>query len=189
MVHYNSDYELNFIKLIQLLTSGSIVEINETGTEFRYRPGIINNNNGNDIVFECGSERSICYYLEFIIPICIFGKMPLKLIMKGFTNDESDIGIDSFKVELLSIIRRLEIIGDFYINIKNRAFKRGIDGIVEIKLPIVTNLNPIKWEKVGKIKRIRGIAFSCKTSTDLLNRIIDNCRGIFNNLLPDVWIS
>ena len=50
------DYEAGFLRLVDKLTSGCQVEINETGTRLRYRPGMIS---GGTVEHECGGERAI----------------------------------------------------------------------------------------------------------------------------------
>lgn len=40
----------------------------------------------------------------------------------------------------------------------------------------------------GYIKRIRGICSGSKISTSILNEVKDQCKNIFLNYIPDVWI-
>lgn len=62
-------------------------------------------------------------------------------------------------------------------------------GIVELSLPITrASLLPIHIVEEGLVKRIRGVAFCTKISPTLVSRVIDSCRGVLNNLLPDVYI-
>lgn len=46
----------------------------------------------------------------------------------------------------------------------------------------------MNWIDEGMVKRIRGVSFSTRVSTQFENTIIHSARGIFNNLLPDVRI-
>lgn len=73
---------------------GSQVRINETGTTLRYRPGVVV---GGRIEHDCGTSRSIGWYLEAIIPLCIFAKSNVVLSLTGITNDDKDISVDTFK--------------------------------------------------------------------------------------------
>jgi RNA 3'-terminal phosphate cyclase-like protein len=40
----------------------------------------------------------------------------------------------------------------------------------------------------GYIKRIRGVCSGSKISTSILNEVKDQCKNIFLNYIPDVWI-
>ena len=45
------------------------------------------------------------------------------------------------------------------------------------------------WTDEGMVKRIRGEAFTTRVSVQLGNEMIYAARGIFNRLLPDVYIA
>lgn len=53
---------------------------------------------------------------------------------------------------------------------------------------MVRALKPLQFTAVGKIKRIRGIAYSTRVSPQTANRVVDSARGMLNTLLPDVYI-
>jgi RNA 3'-terminal phosphate cyclase-like protein len=71
--------------------------------------------------------------------------------------------------------------------------KRGVhplgNGQVKFRCPIITFLNYFDWIDEGKIKRIRGNAFTSRIPGSFCTRMVDACRGVFNNFLPDVWIA
>ena len=46
-----TEYEMRLFKLIEIITNGSLIDINVTGTQVRFTPGIITNNNGEEFVF------------------------------------------------------------------------------------------------------------------------------------------
>ena len=104
-----SNSEIGLIKLLELITNGTKVNINVTGTRFSFMPGIIHNGDGIDLEFECPKERAISYYLELIIPVCIFGKVPLSLTLRGVTNNELDPSIDSIKEILLPFLSKFGV--------------------------------------------------------------------------------
>lgn len=49
-------------------------------------------------------------------------------------------------------------------------------------------LQAVTWVDEGMVKRVRGTAYSTRVSPQMANRMIDSVRGIFNKLLPDVYI-
>lgn len=41
---------------------------------------------------------------------------------------------------------------------------------------------------MGKVKRIRGVAYAVRVSPTIANRIVESAKGILLNFLPDVYI-
>lgn len=57
-------YEISFIRLLDKISNGSKIDINQTGTSVYYRPGLLN---GGYIQHSCNEERGIgiCYYKNY----------------------------------------------------------------------------------------------------------------------------
>ncbi|KAA8521507.1 hypothetical protein F0562_012183 [Nyssa sinensis] len=55
-------HEVSFLRLLEKICDDSVVEINETGTKLKYKPG--NVMGGKHLVHDCGVSRSIGYFLE-----------------------------------------------------------------------------------------------------------------------------
>jgi len=184
-----TEYEISFLKLVEQITNGTRIEISKTGTILKFFPGVITNNYGELLEFDCDLSRNLTYYLEGIIPISFYGKESLQIILNGVTNSEMDISCDTFRNVTVPLISKL-VIGD---KTEFEIQKRGLlplgGGRIKFKLPIITFLNNFDWVNEGKIKRIRGVAFTSGIPGVFSTRMIDACRGAFNNFLPDVWIT
>jgi len=183
-----SESEISFLKLIEKITNGSQVEISKTGTILRFTPGVITNNYGEDFEFDCHNSRGLTYYLEGILPISLFGKESLNCTLTGITNNSIDMSVDSFNNTTCKLIQKLVIGDTIKLDIKKRGVLPNGKGLVKFRCPIIVFLNYFDWVDEGKIKRIRGTAFTSKVSGIFATRMIDSCRGVFNNFLPDVWI-
>ena len=92
-----TEYEISFLKLIEKITNGTHIEISKTGTILKFYPGVITNNYGEIFEFQCDNSRCLSYYLEGIIPVSLYGKESLQMILKGITNNEEDLSCDTFK--------------------------------------------------------------------------------------------
>ena len=46
------------------------------------------------------------YFLEVVIPICLFAKKPVDLTLTGTTNDETDVSVDTIRTVTLPMIKR-----------------------------------------------------------------------------------
>ena len=184
-----TQYEISFLKLVSEISNGTKININQTGTGFTLIPGTITNNYGDELVFECDKSRCITYYAEGLIPICLYGKESLHIKLKGITNNLIDNSVDSFKMSTCVLLQKL-IVGD---TVEFKINKRGVlpngTGEVYFKIPIITGLAPFDWINEGKIKRIRGVAFTSKLPSSFTTQMIDTCRGVLNNFIPDVWIA
>lgn len=184
-----TDYEICFLQLVSKISNGTQIQINHTGTGFTLIPGTITNNYGDELTFECHNSRCITYYAEGLIPICLYGKESLHIKLLGITNNLIDNSVDSFKMSTCVLLQKL-IIGD---NVEFKILKRGIlpngEGEIYFKIPIITGLSPFDWINEGKIKRVRGVAFTSKLPSIFTTQMIDSCRGVLNNFLPDVWIA
>ena len=181
------DYEASLLRLLDKLTNGMKVEINETGTTLKYKPGIVTG--GRRISHDCGTARAIGYFLEVVIPICLFAKKPVDLTLTGITNDETDVSVDTIRTVTLPMIKRQFGVDDgLALTIVKRGVAPGGGGEINIKLPIAKELKNVDWTDEGMVKRVRGVAFTLRVSPQTGNRLVDASRGVLNDFLPDVYI-
>eukprot|EP01138_Halocafeteria_seosinensis_P011084 gb/GECG01011320.1/.p1 GENE.gb/GECG01011320.1/~~gb/GECG01011320.1/.p1 ORF type:complete len:415 (+),score=31.23 gb/GECG01011320.1/:1-1245(+) len=178
------EYEASFLRLIDTITNGTQIDINETGTRIRMKPGIIS---GGNVEHNCGNVRSIGYFIEGIIHLLPFAKKAVKANLYGITNDSFDLSVDSLRNVTIPNIRMFGLEGASLVIKKRGAPPRG-GGHVVFSCPIVRQLSSIDYCEEGFIKRIRGVAYSTKVSPQISNRIVDSARGLLNRFLPDVYI-
>ena len=99
-------YEISYLRLIDGLTNGTQIEINATGTQLKFKPGILV---GGEVRHDCpvgrpiatstadtaagddhnsgiSNPRSIGFYLEYILPLAPFCKSPISLTLTGITD-------------------------------------------------------------------------------------------------------
>ena len=82
------DFEANYLKLVEKLCDGCQIDINETGTKLRFKPGILT---GGRLQHNCGTSRSMGWYIEGILPLAIFCKEMVQMSLQGVTNDQTDL--------------------------------------------------------------------------------------------------
>ncbi|KAJ4751641.1 RNA 3-terminal phosphate cyclase-like protein [Rhynchospora pubera] len=182
-------YEVSLLRLLESISDDCLVEINETGTKLRYKPGVLMG--GKRHMHDCGLSRSIGYFLEPLIILGLFGKKPLTITLKGITNDSKDPSVDTFRTTTLHMLKRFGVpIGDgLDLKIERRGAPPLGGGEILLQIPIVPNtLSAAHWIDEGMVKKIRGITFSTKVSPQIVNRVIYAARGIFNSFIPDVHI-
>ncbi|KAK3787273.1 hypothetical protein RRG08_055995 [Elysia crispata] len=181
-----TDFEVSFIRLLDKVTNGTKTVITETGTQLVYRPGLLC---GGSIEHDCQNSRPIGYYLEMLMCLAPFTKEPLRAVLRGVTCDKDDPSVDLLKLSVFPVLKRF--LGtdeglDLKINKRGAAPDGG--GEVIFSCPCRQKLRPLKFTQPGKIKRIRGVAWSVRVSPGFVNRLVDSARGVLNKFLTDIYI-
>lgn len=180
------EFEASFIRMIDKVTNGSKIVISETGTSLLYQPGLLV---GGKLDHDCSLQRGIGYYLEALICLAPFTKTPLRAVLRGVTNDQTDPSVDLIKVSTFPILKRFLGTDEF---LELKIVKRGAapegGGEVYFTCPCRQKLRPLQYTDPGKIKRIRGVAWSVRVSPVTNNRIVESARSILNKFIPDIYI-
>lgn len=196
------EHEASFLRLLDRMTNGTRIEINATGTQLRFKPGVLL---GGDVEHDCpvgggvgGGEmaRSVGWYLEGIFPLAAFGKEPLELTLTGVTDGTSDVdpSPDYLSSSFIPLMIKLGIGSDDDTQPPPslKVTKRGASplggGSVDFYCPIVKELKPLELIDFGKVKRVRGTAVSCRIPPSSAARVAHSAKGVMHRLLPDVWI-
>ena len=196
-------HEVSFLRLLDSVTNGSQMEISYTGTVLVYKPGLITGSrNGKVIQHElpAGCTRGVSYLL---IPLCLlapFAKAPMKVLFTGqgvvtSATASGDMSVDSVRTAILPLYSQF---GIFSNNVELRVLRRANPGAngrpggggevqlsfsQQVRLPKTLHLmNP------GRVKRVRGVAYSVGVSGSNNARMIAAARGILNALVPDTYV-
>lgn len=62
------------------------------GTSLYYQPGLLY---GGSLEHDCSPSRGIGYYLESLLCLAPFMKHPLKIVLRGVTNDQVDPSVSN----------------------------------------------------------------------------------------------
>lgn len=190
-----SPSEICFIRLLDKLTSGTVIRINETGTSLFYKPGILVG--GDRVVHECHVSRSISYYVEPLLMLAPFFKRAINLTLRGATHSPTDVCIDTLCAVSIPLLRRLTMGSSLspHLEVKKRAVSsdgmngNGTGGLVQFRCDVLNaKLKPIDLIEPGFVKRIRGIVFANRVSPAHITRIINVVRKVFNRFSPDVYV-
>uniref|UniRef100_A0A3B3CU08 RNA terminal phosphate cyclase-like 1 n=1 Tax=Oryzias melastigma TaxID=30732 RepID=A0A3B3CU08_ORYME len=156
------------------------------GTVLSYQPGLLY---GGSIEHDCNPQRSIGYYLEALLMLAPFMKMALKATLRGVTNNPNDPTIDLLKTTAVPLMKKFGIDGEgFDLKVVKRGMAPGGGGEVVFTCPIRRTLKPVQLTEPGKIKRIRGVAYSVRVSPQMANRIVESTRAVLNQFIPDIYI-
>ncbi|KAL2862099.1 RNA 3'-terminal phosphate cyclase/enolpyruvate transferase [Aspergillus pseudodeflectus] len=200
-------HEISFLRLLESVTNGSQMEISYTGTILVYKPGLITgssagagSSSGGVIRHEipAGCTRGVSY---FLLPLCLmapFSKAPIKVLFTGpgvitSSTPTGDMSVDSVRTAILPLFNQFGIFNNIELRVLKRSNPgpngRGGGGEVQfvfghqVRLPKTLHLM-----NAGKIKRIRGVAYSVGVSASNNARMIDVARGVLNPLVPDTYV-
>jgi RNA 3'-terminal phosphate cyclase-like protein len=183
------DYEASLLKLVDKLTNGSKIVINETGTAVTFSPGQLT---GGKISHECATGRSVIYYLEIVAAMAPFCKEPVVLQLKGSTHDEHDISVDIFRSVTIPLLQKLGISktedASLSLKVVSRGFGPDATGSIIFTCPILRHIEPVELLNEGLVSRIRGVFWSSQMNREFAPRFVDTVRGILNQCVEDVWI-
>ncbi|XP_011499814.1 PREDICTED: RNA 3'-terminal phosphate cyclase-like protein [Ceratosolen solmsi marchali] len=180
------EYEISFVRLLDKITNGSRIELNETGTSLYYSPGLLV---GGQLDHDCSLQRGIGYYLEAVICLAPFCKSSLSIKLRGVTNNNDDPSVDRIKTACIPVLKRF-LAGDNEVtfNINRRGVAPLGGGEIYFKCPISKFVKSIQCLNSGMVKRIRGTACSLRVSPAISNRLVESAKGVLLQFIPDIYI-
>lgn len=179
------EYEVELLQLLEKMTNGSKTNISVTGTAFVYRPGILV---GGHIDHSCNTQRGIGYVLELVLPLIPFCKKPTTITFNGITNGLNDPSVDLLKGTSLPLLAKFGISDEVTLEVKKRGMPPDGGGQAVLHCPNVKKLRFSKFTDQGKVKRIRGVAYSCRVSPQISNQLVAAARSVLNKFIPDIYI-
>lgn len=180
------DYEASFVRMLDKLCDASDIQIDETGTTLRYKPGQIIG--GAGLSHNCPTSRGLTYFLEGLMMLAPLAKSPVSIRLRGITNGGPDPSVDTFRTATLPLLSKFGISENLLFKVTKRGAMPGGGGEVTFSCPIVKSIQPVELLNEGKVKRVRGVAYTTKVSPQFAARMVDSARGVLNDFLPDVWI-
>lgn len=174
------------MRLLDKICDGSDISIDETGTVLRYTPGQIIG--GDGMVHNCPSSRGLTYFLEGLLLLAPLAKSPLTIRLRGVTNGGPDVTCDTFRTATLPLLAKFGISEGLTFKITKRGALPGAGGEVMFSCPTLKKVEPVELLDEGKVKRVRGVAYTTRVSPQFAARMVDAARGVLNEFLPDVWI-
>jgi RNA 3'-terminal phosphate cyclase-like protein len=194
-------HEASFLRLLEKVTHGAVVEINETGTSLKYRPGVIV---GGSIEHECPPPRGVSYFVEPLLLLSLFARKPLHAVLRGVTNGGPDPSADAWRIVGLPLLRRVvglgpsvdaatsltagAAAGDFALRIVRRGLTPSGGGEIVLDAPRVAAVPPVDMTDEGAVRRVRGVAYAARVPPAAAAGVVDGARGVLNALLADVYV-
>ena len=95
LLHYYTHYKICIMYIIPRIHLSLLCSFSEnfnamlyfSGTAVFFQPGMLA---GGSLEHECNPQRAIGYYLEGLVCLAPFTKKPLRALLRGVTNDQTD---------------------------------------------------------------------------------------------------
>ncbi|KAH9282245.1 RNA 3'-terminal phosphate cyclase-like protein [Echinococcus granulosus] len=181
--------EVDYLKLINELSNGAIVKVNDTGCNVFFSPGTLI---GGEVEFTCSAERGLGYYLEPVVLLCSFTKVPLILTLNGVTNNRIDPSVDVIMQSWLPFLKKFlppASASGLKMEIKKRGVPPKGGGKIIFTSKPANFLSPIQLFTPGKVYRIRGVSWTCRVSPGIASQLMHGAKQLLNSFLSDVYIN
>lgn len=169
-----------YLQLIKRVTHGSFIE--EKSNVFSYTPGTIH---GGPLSFQC-THNTVPDVIISILPLVPFCKVPISLTIKGTTNAKDSPSIDLVRAVYCKILSQFGVVAEIKIN--KRAISPSLNGDVLLIGETATSLSPVVCDRREELKRIIGVNYSARISSDIVHRISNTAREHLKSITPSVKI-
>ena len=189
------------------MTNGSVIELSSTGTALSYRPGLISGSTGrlgtSDGVIRhevpAGCDRGLSY---FLIPLCMlapFSKAPINVLFAGegvltSATPAGDVSVDTVRTAILPLYSYFGISNNIDIRVLRRSAPdaEGKGGVGEVQFTFGHQIRLPKTVQIldeGRVRRVRGLAYSTGVPAANNARMIDAARAVLNPFAMDTYIN
>ncbi|ANQ09593.1 RNA 3'-Terminal Phosphate Cyclase-like protein [Plasmodium coatneyi] len=144
-----------------------------------------------DNTFHCGKERSITYFLEFLLMVTPFFKNPVKLTLKGITDDSTDATVHTCKIVSEHFFKNILKLDDYFLNITilRRGIRSDPSGEVLFFMNNLKTVEPFDMNDAGVVKKISGTIVCNKISVVFRNKLMNFAKKNLLNFTPYVSIE
>jgi RNA 3'-terminal phosphate cyclase-like protein len=114
-------------------------------------------------------------------------KKGFSVTFDGITNSNDDVTIDTLRTVTIKNMLKLGV-NEIELKINKRGAPPLGGGSVFFSCGIVKSMKPINLMEEGRVKKIRGVAYSTKITPQMSNRLVESAKSILNEFIPDVYI-
>lgn len=104
-----SDAEVAFVDLLAKIAPGTRATVSADGSRLDFVPGPIE---GAQVSEKVPTERSLGWYLEYLLVILPFGKLVSRVTLEGATHANGDLSVDALET-LIDHVRYFAKTDDF----------------------------------------------------------------------------
>ncbi|GMM51674.1 rRNA-processing endoribonuclease [Starmerella bacillaris] len=191
------DYEVTFLRVLDSITNGSVLEISYTGTTVIYKPGLII---GGVYKFTCPLSKPVGYFIEPLLALLPFAKLKSELTFEGITSalfdtdasatakSQHEMSVDFIRTSIFPVLAKFGIPEvELQINKRGSAPQGGGEAVLRVNTLLLAPKTLHATEQIS-VNKIRGVAYSTRVAPTSVNRMIDICREELKPLGVDTFI-
>jgi len=175
---------LTGVKAVAALASAEISGLRVGSKEIIFKPKKLE---GGRLFFDAGTAGSTTLMLQSLMPAMAFSSGPVEVELRGGTNNPMAPPVEYFKMVLLPVLEKMGC--KFEIALLRRGFYPKGGGVVKAKSAPVDKLSPIRLLEFGGVKRIKGLSYSCRLPSHIVERMAATAERILKTRGYDVDIK
>jgi len=121
------------------------------------------------------------------MPAMAFSKSPVEVELRGGTNNPMAPPVEYFEYVLIPTLRKMGC--EFEVQLLRRGFYPRGGGVVKAESKPVKSLNPIRLTRFDGVRIIRGLSYSCRLPSHIVDRMARSAEKILMSKGYDVAIE
>lgn len=175
---------LTGVKAVAALSSADVSGLSVGSREIVFKPRGLS---GGRMRFDAGTAGSTTLMLQSLMPAMVFSRSPVEIELRGGTNNPMAPPIEYFEYVLIPILRKMGV--EFEVQLLRRGFYPRGGGVIKAKSKPVKSLNPIRLTKFDEVKIVRGLSYSCRLPSHIVDRMARSAEKILTSRGYDVAIK
>lgn len=181
-----ADYEVTFLRLLESVTNGSVMEISYSGTTLVYKPGLIT---GGKVSLSTPLSQDVGYFIEPLLCLLPFAKMKSEIKLTGITAGQNmGAGVDLIRTGFFPVLMKFGVLNlELAIEARGSAPQGGGTAVLRVNTPIKTPKTLHATDQIS-VNKIRGVAYSTRVSPATVNRVIAAARAALQPVGVDTHV-
>ena len=175
---------LTAVKAVAKLSSANVRGLSVGSTEILFEPSRIS---GGRFEFDAGTAGSTTLILQSLMPVMSMASGNVEVILRGGTNNPLAPPAEYLENVVIPVLSRMG--AEFKIKLHRRGFYPRGQGIVTASSKPVKEIKPIRLVGKPRIRRITGLAYSCRLPQHITERMAKTASRILNQHGYDVRID
>lgn len=162
---------LKAVEAVARLVGAQTRGLNVGSKEIEFVPS---HTEAKDLDIDVGTAGSVGLVLQATMPAMAFAPGPMRVVIKGGTNNPMAPPIDFLKRVLFPTLRKLGV--SAALELVRRGFYPRGQGIVKVRMEPATNISSLALTEFGELRGILGLAYSSRLPDHVVNRMVSTSK-------------
>ncbi|HIQ29450.1 MAG TPA: RNA 3'-terminal phosphate cyclase [Candidatus Caldiarchaeum subterraneum] len=175
---------LTAVKAVAQLSNASVSGLAVGSTEIRFYPSRVR---GGRFEFDAGTAGSTTLILQSLMPVMAFADSGVEALIRGGTNNPLAPPLEYLENVVLPVLAKMGAV--FKVRLHRRGFYPRGQGVISAHSSPVKVLNPINLTGRPKVRRVTGMAYSCRLPEHITERMAKAAEKMLRERGYDAEIS